>query len=162
MAKSRFRDVKQGKQTVSKEKKSKSNEPKFISNGTFFKAFLTDSFMLLMPIMYIVFYLVFGGREGFGAHKTLGWVYILVPLAIVETIFLIKSAQTPGMKAYGAKLISLKTGQKPSALIILMRQLLSKITFLIFGWIVIFLNRKHRNLHDFILNTALVYDDSKK
>jgi len=162
MAKSRFRDVKQGKQTVLKEKKAKSNEPKFISNGAFFKAFLTDSFMLLMPIMYIVFYLVFGGREGFGEHKLLGWLYILIPLAIVESIFLIKAAQTPGMKAYNIKLISLKTNKKPSLGIILLRQLLSKITFLIFGWIVIFLNKKHRNLHDFILNTALVYDDTKK
>ena len=33
-----------------------------------FKAFVVDSFMLLMPILYIVFYLIYGSREGFSAY----------------------------------------------------------------------------------------------
>lgn len=163
MAKQRFRDLKQGriKEVKAKEKKRGNKGFNFAKKGDIFKAILTDSFMLWMPITYIVFYFVFGSREGFAKHMLLGWIYILVPLAIVEILFLIKSAQTPGMKAYKLKLIFLPTNQKPPLTTIILRQLLAKITFLTFGWIVLFFRKDGRNLHDLIAGTALVYEDSK-
>jgi len=161
MAKQRFRDLKQGRKTQIIDKKSKESEYNFVKKGDIFKAFITDSFMLLMPIMYIVFYAVFSGRQGFAAHKILGWLYILIPLAVAEILFLIKSGQTPGMKAYKLKLIFLPTHQKPPATTIILRQLLSKITFLFFGWIILFFRKDGRNLHDLITGTALVYEASK-
>ena len=83
MAKKRFRDVKQGKGEESViEEVSSTSKWNYASSGSKIKAFLTDSFMLVMPIMYVVFYLIMGGREGFAEHKALGWVYILVPLVI--------------------------------------------------------------------------------
>ncbi|NPA51086.1 MAG: RDD family protein [Epsilonproteobacteria bacterium] len=161
MKKNRFRKVKQQKITANRVEE-KNNEPKYITKRDFFKIFLTDTFMLLMPIMYIVFYIVFGSREAFKENMLLGWIYILIPLAIVEILFLSIKGQTPGMKAYNAKLISLEDNKKPSTLTIIIRQLLSKITFLIFGWITIFFNKKSRNLHDFITKTAFVYDEEQK
>ena len=160
MAKQRFRDTKKGKVTADKEKKGTQSSFNYAKRRDILKAFLTDSFMLLMPIMYIVFYLVFSGREGFAAHKLLGWFYILVPLAIVEILFLVKSGQTPGMKAYRMKLIFLPTSQKPPLSTIILRQILSKFTFLLFGWIVLFFRKDGRNLHDLIVGTALVYENS--
>ena len=159
MAKQRFRDLKQGRITITEQKK-REKEPKikFATKGDVFKAILTDSFMLWMPIVYIVFYFVFGSREAFGEHKLLGWIYILIPLAIVEIIFLAKSGQTPGMKAYNLKLISLYTNKKPSLSRIALRQILSKITFITFGWIVLLFRRDGRNLHDLIVGTALIHD----
>jgi uncharacterized RDD family membrane protein YckC len=164
MAKQRFRDIKQGKVTQKEQKKSKSDKNSFIiaSKRDYFKAFLTDSFMLLMPIMYIVFYAVFDGREGFAAHKLLGWLYILVPLTIIEAIFLIKNAQTPGMKAYNLKLIFIPTNSKPDATTIWLRQILSKISFLTFAWIAIFFSKDRRTLPDKIAGTAIVYENSTK
>jgi len=161
MAKQRFRDIKQGKTTKIKEKKERDNL-NYVNKRDYFKAFLTDSFMLLMPIMYIVFYVVFSGRESFAEHKVLGWIYILLPLAIIESIFLIKSAQTPGMRAYNIKLIFLPTKQKPPVSTIVLRQILSKIAFLTFTWIVIFFNKNSRTFQDIIAGTAIVYDDSGK
>jgi len=161
MAKQRFRDTKKGKITPKEDKKPKQNYI-VASKRDYFKAFLTDSFMLLMPIMYIVFYVVFSGREGFAEHKILGWLYILVPLAIIESIFLIKNAQTPGMKAYNIKLIFLPTNQKPPATTIILRQILSKIAFITFGWIFIFFNKSRRTLQDVIAGTAIVYDNNSK
>ena len=56
MAKQRFRDVKQGKQTHTPIKEeANSIGYHYASVGSKIKAFLTDAFMLLMPIMYIVF-----------------------------------------------------------------------------------------------------------
>ena len=96
MAKQRFRDVKQGR--VKKIKKTKkSSNLKFAKNFSKIKAAITDSFMLLMPIMYIVFYLVMDGREGFAQHKLEGWIYILVPFIIVQSLFMFKGdGQTHG------------------------------------------------------------------
>jgi len=75
MAKQRFRDVKKGKVTPSQKSKknSESSSLPFATNFQKTKAAITDSFMLLMPIMYIVFYLVMGGREGFAEDKLMGW-----------------------------------------------------------------------------------------
>ena len=161
MAKQRFRDTKKGKITEVKRKVKEKSTFNYAKRRDILKAFLTDSFMLLMPIMYIVFYLVFSGREGFAAHKLLGWLYILVPLTIVEILFLIKSGQTPGMKAYSIQLIFLPTAQKPPLSTIILRQILSKFTFLFFGWIVLLFRKDGRNLHDLIVGTALVYENSK-
>jgi hypothetical protein len=76
MAKKRFRDVKQGKakEIVIEKPHSANNKWNYTSAGMKIKAFLTDSFMLVMPIMYVVFYLIMGGREGFEEHKVMGWV----------------------------------------------------------------------------------------
>jgi len=157
MAKQRFRDLKQGRATKT-EPKSKKGRYNFATKGAIFKAILTDSFMLWMPIMYIVFYLIFDGREGFSSHKMLGWAYILIPLAIIEIIFMLKNGQTPGMKAYNLKVIFMSSTDKPPLTTIILRQLLSKITFLIFGWIILFFRKDGRNLHDLIAGTAIVYD----
>ena len=159
MAKRRFRDVKQGKAIIQDKNIKTQNELNLISKASYFKVLLTDSFMLLMPIMYIVFYLVFGGREGFAEHKALGWIYILVPLTIVEVLFLYFKGQTPGMRAYNIILISTKDDEKkPSLIQIITRQIFAKISFLLFLWVIILFMKQVRTPQDFIAHTALVYD----
>ena len=160
MAKQRFRDVKQGKVTTPKEKPAKPGKTTaypYASAKTKVKAFLTDSFMLLMPIMYAVFYLVMDGREGFAAHKAQGWLYILIPLVIVQTIFMVKSGQTPGYRAYDIEVIDESTGKHPSVGIALFRNLaavLSAATLV--GWALMFIRKDHKNLHDLLSNTAVI------
>ena len=161
LKKQRFRDVKQGKvqqpSDSAPKKKSSSRTYDYAGAGVKIKAFLTDSFMLVMPIMYIVFYLVMGGREGFAEHKALGWVYILVPLVIVQTIFMARTGQTPGYRAYDLTVIDESTGEKPSLFIILFRNLsavLSLLTF--FGWIIMFFRKDHKTLHDFLSGTSVI------
>jgi len=165
MAKVRFRDVKQGKvpseQSLQKKKKSK----KVLSAGDAglrdrFKAFLTDSFMLLMPIMYIVFYLVFNGREGFAAHKLLGWVIILIPYILITTIFIAKSGQTPGMRAYEIRCVDSGTLETPSVGAVFLRQLLGVWDFFLFTWILQFFRKDHRTLHEILSGTRLIYSVS--
>ena len=158
MAKKRFRDIKQGKiEEIVTEKSSSEDKWNYASAGMKVKAFLTDSFMLVMPIMYVVFYLIMGGREGFEEHKVMGWVYILIPLVIVQTIFMFKTGQTPGYRAYKLTLIDDTTGEKPSLFIILFRNLsaiLSLFTF--FGWFMMFFRKDKKTLHDVLSGTATV------
>ncbi len=159
MKKRRFRYVKQGKATLNQPKKEQSNI--LASRKDYLKALLTDSFMLWMPVVYLVIYFVFGSREGFGSHKLLGWLYILIPLTIIEVLFLYKAGQTPGMKAYNLKLIWQKTKQKPPLSIIIARQILAKLCFFTFAWLFIFFNKDGKTLPDFILDTAFIYDEEK-
>ena len=70
MSKQRFRDVKKGAiKKDSNKAKSLKNIPDYASATLKIKAFLTDSFMLAMPIMYIVFYLLMDGGEAFATHR---------------------------------------------------------------------------------------------
>jgi len=159
MAKKRFRNVKQGKeQERLAEDISPVNKGDYASTGGKIKAFLTDAFMLVMPIMYIVFYLIMGGREGFAEHKALGWFYILVPLVIAQTVFMFKTGQTPGYRAYDLTLIDESTGGKPSLFIILFRNLCAVLSlFTFFGWIMMFFRKDSKTLHDLLSGTAVIH-----
>ena len=114
-----------------------------------FKAFVVDSFMLLMPILYIVFYLIYGSREGFAAHMLQGWLLILVPYGILTLIFLKRSGQTPGYKAYDLLLIDLKTGQRVSLSQLIVRYSLLLLTAITLIGLLIPLMRKDKlSLYD--------------
>ena len=157
MAKKRFRDIKQGKIEKEIHKEESIIENNYASIGEKIKAFLTDAFMLVMPIMYIVFYLIMGGREGFSEHKALGWVYILLPLVIAQTIFMFKTGQTPGYRAYNLTLIDESTQQKPSLFIILFRNASAILSLLtLFGWLLMFFRKDNKTLHDLLSGTAVI------
>jgi len=158
MAKKRFRDIKQGKEReINTKKDSPENKEDYASPGSKIKAFLTDAFMLVMPIMYVVFYLVMDGREGFAEHKILGWFYILLPLVIVQTIFMVKTGQTPGYRAYKITVIDENTKEKPTFFIILFRNLAAILSlFTILGWALMFFRKDNKTLHDLLSATAIV------
>lgn len=129
----------------------------YASAGVKIKAFLTDAFMLLMPIMYIVFYLVMDGREDFAEHKTVGWIYILVPLVIMQTLFMYKTGQTPGYRAYNITLIDEQSKKRPTFFIILFRNLTAILSLLTFvGWVLMFFRKDNKTLHDLLSATAVV------
>ena len=162
MAKVRFRDVKQGRTPNIediKDKKSKNQGVKYPSARDRIKAFITDSFMILMPIMYGVFYLVMGGREGFGENKLLGWIYILVPYIVITMVFIVKASQTPGMKAYNMKVVDSSGKPIKSITRVLIRQTLGVIDFLLFGWILMFFRKDRRTLHEILTDTYLVEEN---
>lgn len=156
--KQRFRNTKQGKTPTEKEiKKSAPATVNYASVGSKIKAFLTDAFMLVMPIMYVVFYLIMDGREGFAENRLLGWIYILVPLVIVQTIFMYHTGQTPGYRAYNIKLIDENTKRKPSLFIILFRNLSAILSlFTLIGWTLMFFRKDHKTLHDLLSATTVV------
>ncbi|MCB4751179.1 MAG: RDD family protein [Sulfurovum sp.] len=162
MAKQRFRDIKH--KGVSHAQNTKQiqilschHNQNYATSREKLKAFLTDSFMLFMPIVYIVFYLVMGGREEFGAHKAVGWLYILIPLVIIQTIFMYKSGQTPGYRAYDIEVIDENTRKYPSFFIALFRNLTAILSIaMLFGWVLMFFRKDKKNLHDLLSNTAVI------
>lgn len=138
-------------------KNTKKELPNYATKFSKSKAFLLDSFMLLMPIMYIVFYLFMGSREEFEVHKVYGWLEIIMPLVLIQTFLFFKFDQTPGYKAYSLYLINEQTKQKPSLGIILFRNICAILSFFsIFGWIMMFFRKDYKTLHDLLSNTAVI------
>ena len=79
------------------------------------KAFITDAFLLAMPLFYIVIYLVFDGlkgENGVEAHRMETWLFILIPLGFIVSLFWMKTGQTPGMKAHNLMLIENSSQKK--------------------------------------------------
>lgn len=154
----RFRDVKQGRLTGSNESKPKPTTRATIAPiATKIKAFITDTFMLLMPIMYIVTYLVMGSLAEFQKNLLMGWVYILVPNFIVVFLFFWKAQQTPGCRAYEIKLVDSKTGERPHPLAIGLRyyfELLSIVS--VVGLLMAFFRKDRKALHDLLSGTMLI------
>ena len=158
MSKKRFRNVKQGKiMAISEQNKPTIHTEHYASVRLKIKAFLTDAFMLVMPIMYVVFYLVMGGREAFAKDMLMGWVYILIPLILIQSTFMYFTGQTPGYRAYNLTLINENTKEKPSLMIILFRNtsaILSLLTLI--GWALMFFRKDSKTLHDLLSATAVI------
>jgi uncharacterized RDD family membrane protein YckC len=153
----RWRDIKQNKIPEKKELKKSKNSIPYARIPDKIKAFITDTFLLAMPIFYIVIYLVMGDREGFAEHISEGWLYILGPLGVILTLFYVISGQTPGMKAYNIKVIDNKTGEKPSGISAILRFFFFNIVlFSFFALFVSFFREDRRGLHDLFSGTSLL------
>ncbi len=121
-----------------------------------FKAFLTDSFMVMMPLMYFVSYVVIGSLSQFSQNKLLGWGYILIPHFIITISFWYYKSQTPGLKAYELSLIDCNTGDRPSIFALVNRYLFTTLSLiLILPLFVPYLNKKRKTLQDIVSNTCI-------
>ena len=159
MAKPRFRHVKQSKHHTSRSQNATPHRTSvpYASAGTKMKAFLTDSFMLLMPVMYAVIYLVMGGLPNVAQHRMETWLFILLPFLVIQTIFMVKTGQTPGYKAYAIEVVDERTLQRPSIGKIVVRNLTAIVSLLtIVGWMGMFVRQDKKNLHDILSGTVVV------
>ncbi len=156
----RWRDVKQKKPSKKPSTvKIKPSRP-YASIPDRIKAFITDSFLLAMPLFYIVVYAVFDGlrgADGVEGNKLLAWIYILIPLGIIISIFYIKTGQTPGMKAHELKVIDNQTDKKPTIMMALLRYFFFNVVFFsIFGLLIGLFRKDGRGLHDLLSGTSIL------
>ena len=161
--KQRFRDLKQNRvtDTTSPKKVEKPAIP-FAGNGVKAKAFLTDIFMLFMPLMYVVIYVVMEGREGASHDKLLAWIYVMAPFLLIITVFMIvDSGRTPGARSQSLKVIDFHTLEKPSLFSIIFRNITLLFTmFIPLFWIIPFFRKDARMIHDFLSATCVIKDSS--
>ncbi len=142
-----------------KHREVKNTTPSFriASIGSRLKAFIIDSFMLLMPILYIVFYIIFGSREGFQSHMFEGWLLVLIPYFTLTTLFFLLKGQTPGYKAYNITLVNMQTLQKTNFLQLVARFFLFLMTIVtIIGLIVPFFRKDKLSLYDILSSTMAI------
>ena len=162
MINSRWRKVKQGKiESNKKEKKEATESIRSLQCAPItlrLKALLTDTFMITMPILYIVIYLVMGDREGFREHMGQGWLIILTLHMIITLTFWKLKAQTPGMKAYDLFLYDPQTDGKPGIVKLILRYVMLQTSILsFFGIFLPIFMRDKKGLHDLISGTCIIY-----
>ncbi len=155
----RFRDIKkQKKQEQHSKKKITLHYARYPDR---IKALITDMFMIYAPILYLITYVVLGGKDDFQSSQ---WAPLLgVTLYGVIYAFLIaKFGQTPGKKAYEIKVVDDKTYEN----IGFFRAFVRFIAFLfsatiLFGLLTPFYRKDRKALHDIIASTVEIYVDSK-
>jgi uncharacterized RDD family membrane protein YckC len=123
------------------------------------KALITDMFMIYAPILYIIAYLVMGGKEEFQASQLAPLIGVTL-YALIYAILISRFGQTPGKKAYKLKVVDDTTYEKIS----FFRALLRFISFLfsatiLIGLIFPFYRKDKKALHDIICSTVEIVED---
>lgn len=119
-----------------------------------FSAFVTDMFLIAMPLLYIVTYAILGSKESFQGNQlaiSITWTIF----GVIQALFFSISSQTPGYKAHNFSLLTIK-GQKPSFIICIIRYLIFVVGFIFGGSLFCFFRKDKRNLHDLIAGTIVV------
>jgi len=155
----KWRDVKQNRATINKEasiKQEEANTSSCASLPSRFKAFLTDSFLITTPIIYIVMYLILGGGTEFSENRALGWGIILALSSLIIVFFWSVKFQTPGMKAYSLKIVNSKKERITfiQAIIRYLATLFAMGSF--FLMFIPFFNKDKKTFQDLISNTIII------
>ena len=159
----KWRDVKQNRNTQKKEKEKSTSLENSNLNASIpsrLKAFLTDSFLITTPILYIVIYLVMGSGDEFAQNRTQGWSLILLVHSLIIIGFLYIKRQTPGMKAYGLVLVNNSTQKRANFAQIIIRYLATTFAVIsIFLMFVPFFNKEKKTFQDIISNTININEE---
>jgi uncharacterized RDD family membrane protein YckC len=162
---SRWRDVKKGKVTPPKPKREVPNQQQApIKKGeivyvpTRLKAFAVDMFMIMMPIMYIITYILLDGKEEFQANTIAHWVGTF-SYGFVVTIFWAVKKQTPGMKSQDIIVVDKDTKEKLSFGQAFWRYLAFLFSAtIVLGLLFPFFRQDKKTLHDIMSNSVLIHD----
>ena len=124
--------------------------------GTRVKAFITDLFLIGMPIYYLTTYVFLDGKDDF-LHKQTAIFGANFAVALICCAFFAIKAQTPGYRSQNIYLIDLRSGRKLG----FARVLLRYICFLLAGVSVVglclcFFRKDALNLHDLLTHSAAV------
>ena len=117
------------------------------------KAFITDMFMIYMPIMFFITYVLLNGKDDLQSSSIAPFLATSL-YGIIYALFLSKTGQTPGKKAYDIKVVDYKSQEKLSFFIALFRfvAFLFSATIII-GLLVPFFRKDNKTLHDLICGT---------
>ena len=157
----KWRDVKNNRVQVEKPIKTNIKSPKsdLASLSSRLKAFLTDTFLITTPILYVVIYLIMGSGEEFAQNRALGWGIIFAVHASIILIFWLKNGQTPGLKAYEIKLVDAISKQRVSTIQVLIRYVATLVSVIsIFLLFIPFFNKDKKTFQDLFSNTIIIND----
>jgi len=145
----RWRELKQGKKPFSKVTSASPCFP-IAPSVTRIKAFIVDVFMIYLPLLYLVTYVVLGSKEAFQSNQ-LAIFFVVAIFGIILALFQSRGGQSPGYRVYKLRLLDSKTEQPPTFL----RALWRYVVFLIAGTSLVGLmlspfRNDGKNLHDLL------------
>jgi len=160
----RWRDTKKGKNVkkVTEEKKEQNVTPNQSCSPLFrIKAFITDMFMIMMPIMYITTYIILDGKDSFQGNEFAHWITMAVYGAITIT-FWVKKGQTPGFKAYDLILVDDKDKKTLGLIHATLRYMMFIVSAIsILGVILPFFRKDKKTFQDLVMSTSVIIVERK-
>jgi len=154
----RFRNLKKNIDTKDKKLKDEQVKVYYARFTDRIKAFITDMFMIYIPILYIITYVVLDGKDDFQSSQ---WAPLMgVTLyGFIYAILVSKLSQTPGKKAYVIKIVDDSSYENIS----FFRALWRFIAFLItattlIGLFIPFYRKDKKALHDILASTVVIID----
>ena len=126
-----------------------------------FKAFITDMFMIMMPIMYITTYVILNGKDSFQGSELAKWVTMAI-YGIIVIIFWVIKGQTPGFRAYDLILIDDKSKQTLGVVSATLRYILFIMSAVsILGIILPFFRKDKKTFQDLVMHTSVIIIQKK-
>jgi len=160
----RWRDIKKGKtsnNTDATDKEIAQIENQSASPLFRLKAFITDMFMIMMPIMYVTTYIILDGKDSFQGNEFAHWITMAVYGAIT-IIFWVLKGQTPGFKAYDLILIDDKTKKTLGVVSATLRYIMFIISAIsILGVLLPFFRKDNKTFQDLVMNTSVIIVEKK-
>lgn len=133
---------------------------KYASYLSRIKAFIVDLFMIYAPILYIITYVFMGGKDGF-LGSNLAPLIGVITYGIIYAIFVSKSAQTPGKKAYEIAIVDDVTHKNISFLRALYRFAMFLFTATtLLGLLLPLYREDKKSLHDLLAKTVVLHKAS--
>jgi len=120
------------------------------------KAFITDMFLIMMPIMYVTTYVIMDGKDSFQGSEIARWITMII-YGVITVTFWVKKGQTPGFKAYDLILIDDKTNTTLSIVKATLRYflfLVSAVTIL--GSLIPFFRKDKKTFQDLVMQTSVI------
>ena len=160
----RWRDTKKG--NITKNIEATEEKQNVIPNQSCsplfrIKAFITDMFMIMMPIMYITTYIILDGKDSFQGSEMARWITMGVYGIIVVVLWVYKG-QTPGFKAYDLILISDKTKQTLGFIPASLRYFMFIVSAIsIIGILLPFFRKDKKTLQDLVMSTSVIIVEKK-
>lgn len=151
----RFREIKKTKHL-----QGKKEVPKYVYAPYSYriKAFITDLFMIYVPILYVITYLVMGGKDEFLSSQLAPFFAVLL-YGIIYALLLSRFGHTPGKKAYEMIVVDDKSGERISFARAAFRFVMFLFTATTLLGLLVPLYRKDKKaLHDLICKTIVIVE----
>lgn len=128
--------------------------------GARLKAFLTDMFLLNMPILYITTYVFLQGKEDFLGNQLAIFACEMLYCCVLFLFFVWKG-QTPGFRYAEIMLSSADNpGMPPRAWQVALFLVVWLFELCFFLWIVALLRKDKKTLHELASNTQIIYKEN--
>ncbi len=155
----RFRDIKKRKkqQQTAKDKVT----VHYASYPDRIKALITDMFMIYAPILYLLTYVILGGKDEFQSSQLAPFIGVTL-YGVIYAFLIAKFGQTPGKKAYEIIVVDDETYEK----IGFFRAFIRFVAFLfsatiLLGLLTPFYRKDRKALHDMIASTVEIVEDKR-
>ncbi len=123
------------------------------------KAFITDMFLLNMPILYITTYIFLQGKEDF-LHNQLAIFFCEIFYCFLLFLFFVFKGQTPGFR-YAEIMLCKDTDNvdkiPPNAWQVFVFIIIWLIELCFFLWIFSFMRKDKKTLHEILSRTHIIY-----